>query len=44
MNESAIKFHDRNSNKFRLAHKSAKKSFVLYALISEEDILHDFML
>ena len=44
VNESAIKFHDRNSNKFRLAHKSAKKNFVLYVLISEKDILHDFML
>ena len=36
VNEFAIKFHDRNSNKFRLTHKSAKKSFVLYVLINEK--------
>ena len=44
VDESAIKFHGRNSNKFRLAHKPAKEGFVLYALASEGGILHDFML
>ena len=33
IDEFAIEFHDRMKNKFRLAHKSAKKSFVLYSLI-----------
>ena len=44
VNKSTIKFHSHNSNKFRLAHKPAKKGFVLYALASEKEILHDFML
>ena len=30
IDEFAIKFHDRMKNKFRLAHKSTKKNFVLY--------------
>ena len=44
IDEFAIKFHDRMKNKLRLAHKSAKKNFVLYTLINDKDILHDFML
>ena len=44
IDEFAIEFHDRMRNKFRLAHKWARESFVLYSLISDRDILHDFML
>ena len=44
IDESTIEFHDRMKNKFRLLHKSAKKIFVLYVLINDKDILHDFML
>ena len=35
-----IEFHDRIKNRFRLTHKSARKSFVLYVLINDKDILH----
>ncbi|KAG7004901.1 hypothetical protein G7Y79_00022g051220 [Physcia stellaris] len=43
IDESAVEFHGRMSNKFRLSHKSAGEGFVLYALASDKDILHDFM-
>ena len=39
-----IEFHNRMKNKFRFTHKSVKKKFVLYVLINDKDILHDFML
>ena len=44
IDESAIEFHGRMRNKFRLAHKPAGESFVLYSLASDRGILHDFML
>ena len=39
-----IEFHDRVKNKFRFTHKSTKENFVLYVLINDKNILHDFML
>ena len=44
IDESTIEFHDRMKNKFRFTHKSTKKNFVLYVLINDRNILHDFML
>ena len=44
IDESTIKFHELNKNKFQLRHKSIKENFVIYILISNENILHDFML
>ena len=44
INESTIKFHEFNKNKFYLQHKSIKKNFVIYVLINNENILHDFIL
>ena len=44
INESTIKFHELNKNKFQLRHKSVKEDFIIYVLISNENILHDFML
>ena len=44
INESIIKFHEFNKNKFQLRHKSVKESFVIYILINNKNILHDFML
>ena len=44
IDESAIKFHGLNRNKFQLRHKPAKEGFIIFALASNGSILHDFML
>ena len=44
VNKSAIKFHEFNKNKFQLRHKSVKENFIIYVLISNKNILHDFIL
>ena len=44
INESTIKFHELNKNKFQLRYKLIKKSFIIYVLINNKNILHNFIL
>jgi hypothetical protein len=43
VDESAIKFHGRKQDKYRLPNKPAKEGFIFYAVTSHGGLVHDFM-
>jgi hypothetical protein len=42
VDESAIKFHGRKRDKYRIPNKPAKEGFVFYAVASHGGFVHDF--
>ena len=43
VDETAIKFHGRKRDIYRMAHKPAKQGFTFYAVASPGGMLHDFL-